>query len=354
MSGSKILELRNLSKSYFVKKKWVPVLNDISLKVERGKIFGIIGRSGAGKSTLLRIMNFLERPDLGEVFVDGSSLSQLSPTQLREKRKKMGFIFQHFNLISTKTVFENVALPLQFSGMKHTEITPRVQALLLRVGLQDFDSRYPESLSGGQRQRVAIARSLASSPEILLCDEATSALDPESTLSILKLLQSLNRELGITIVLITHEMSVIKSICHDVAVLNEGMLIESGSVLRVFSNPTHEVTKTLTRKAFHLELPEVFASKVSSTPQPGSYPLVRMTFVGEVASEPMTVTLFEKFSVKVNILLADVEYFCDEKEGVQVGFLLSQLVGKNPQIDLAIQYLKENDIVVEGVGYVAL
>ncbi len=348
------LRLESVSKSYDMKGQEVSVVKNLSLQIDQGKIFGIIGRSGAGKSTLLRLINLLEKPNSGEIFLEGEPLTLLSRKALREKRKKIGFIFQHFNLISTKTVFENVALPLQLLGIEKSKIPPEVQRLLSRVGLESFADRYPEQLSGGQRQRVAIARSLATSPQILLCDEATSALDPESTASILKLLQSLNRELGITIVLITHEMSVIKSICHDVAVLDEGKLVETGSVLKVFSEPLHPVTKTLTQKAFHLELPELFNSKIRSSWEPGSYPLYRMTFIGKSASEPITVTLFEKFGVRVNILLADVEYFCDLKEGVQVGFLLSQFVGTQEAVERAVQYLKDKSIAVEGAGYVIL
>ncbi len=354
--GSKIVELRNVSKSYPIKNKsfFAPVLKNVSLDVFSGRILGIIGRSGAGKSTLLRLVNHLETPDFGEVVVNGDVLDQLSPSMLRQKRQKIGVIFQHFNLISTKTVFENIALPLQFLGLKNVEIYQRVHELLIRVGLEDFAARYPDSLSGGQRQRVAIARSLATSPQLLLCDEATSALDPESTHSILKLLQSLNRELGLTIILITHEMSVIKSICHDVAVLDHGELIEIGSVLNVFSRPKHPVTQALTQKAFHLELPELFASKVSQSSFPGAYPLFRMTFVGDAASEPISITLFERFNVKVNILQADVEYFCDTEGNVQVGFLLSQLVGESSAVSEALLYLKERGVSTEGVGYVAL
>ncbi len=356
LSDSAIVQLRHISKSYSVKNKSTatPVLKDISFSVSRGRIFGIIGRSGAGKSTLLRLINYLDQPDQGDVVVDGDILSELSNPELRQKRQKIGIIFQHFNLISTKTVFENIALPLQFLGVDPSQINVRVQELLLRVGLENFANRYPESLSGGQRQRVAIARSLATAPKLLLCDEATSALDPESTHSILKLLQSLNRELGLTIILITHEMSVIKSICHDVAVLDHGELIELGSVLQVFSQPKHPVTRALTQKAFHLELPELFACKVTENISPGSYPLFRMTFVGHAASEPMSVILFERFNVKVNILQADVEYFCDTQGDVQVGFLLSQLVGEPEAIVRAVSYLKEQGVSTEGVGYVAL
>jgi D-methionine transport system ATP-binding protein len=353
-SPPEFLKLESLSKSYRLNGRPVSVVKNISLQINQGAIFGIIGRSGAGKSTLLRLINLLEKPDSGEIFLEGEALTSLSPQSLREKRKKIGFIFQHFNLISTKTVFENVALPLQLLGIEKAEIKARVEKLLNRVDLANFADRYPENLSGGQRQRVAIARSLATDPQILLCDEATSALDPESTTSILKLLQSLNRELGITIVLITHEMAVIKSICHDVAVLNEGELIETGPVVNVFSEPSHPVTKMLTQKAFHLELPELFDSKIRSSWEPGSYPLYRMTFVGKSASEPMTATLFEKFSVRVNILLADVEYFCDSHEGVQVGFLLSQFVGTQEAVEQAVEYLKDKNITVEGVGYVIL
>jgi D-methionine transport system ATP-binding protein len=354
MNSSEIVTLRGVSKSYVVNNKPSPVLKNVSFSVGCGKIFGIIGRSGAGKSTLLRMINGLEKPDVGDVIVAGDNLRGLSPSLLRKKRQNVGIIFQHFNLVSTKTVFENVALPLQFLGASTTEIESRVSELLIRVGLQNFGERFPENLSGGQRQRVAIARSLATSPQLLLCDEATSSLDPESTHSILKLLQSLNRDLGITIILITHEMSVIKSICHDVAVLDQGELIETGSVLTVFSAPRHAVTKALTQKAFHLELPELFSSKIRSTPAPGCYPLFRMTFVGSVASEPMTITLFERFGVKVNILQADVEYFCDFHGDIQVGFLLSQLVGAPESIEAALAYLKEKQISAEGVGYVEL
>lgn len=238
-----MIELRNITKRFIQKKKETVALNGVSLHVPKGKIFGVIGSSGAGKSTLIRTVNLLERPTSGEVIIDGVNLLDLSPRALAKERRQIGMIFQHFNLLSSKTVFENIAFPLQLDNTPKDIIKTRVLELLSLVGLSDKQQDYPSSLSGGQKQRVAIARTLATNPKVLLCDEATSALDPSTTLSILTLLKDINTKLNITILLITHEMNVVKRICDEVAIISEGQLIEQGPVAEVFANPQTSVAK---------------------------------------------------------------------------------------------------------------
>lgn len=238
-----MIELKHITKHFNHKNGQVVALDDVSLTVPEGKIFGVIGASGAGKSTLIRCVNLLERPSSGTVTVDGKALMKLSPSELARERRHIGMIFQHFNLLSSRTVFQNIAFPLELEGQSKQEISKRVHELLALVGLEDKAQDYPARLSGGQKQRVAIARTLASNPRVLLCDEATSALDPATTKSILALLKDINRRLNITILLITHEMRVVKNICDEVAVISSGKLIEQGAVDEVFSNPKHELTK---------------------------------------------------------------------------------------------------------------
>jgi len=238
-----MIELKNVTKHFYQKNREVVALSEVSLLVPEGKIFGVIGASGAGKSTLIRCVNLLERPTSGAVIVDGKSLMDLSSTALAKERRHIGMIFQHFNLLSSRTVSENVAFPLELEGRSKQQINERVLELLTLVGLEDKAQDYPASLSGGQKQRVAIARTLATSPKVLLCDEATSALDPATTKSILVLLKDINQRLNITILLITHEMRVVKSICDEVAVISLGKLIEQGTVEEVFTRPKHELTK---------------------------------------------------------------------------------------------------------------
>lgn len=240
-----MITLEHISKSFNIKKATVQALQDVSLRVNEGEIFGVIGSSGAGKSTLIRCINLLERPTAGKVIVDGMDLCELSPRQLTLARRDIGMIFQHFNLLSSRTVFENVAFPLELNQTPKDEIAKRVRELLALVGLTHKAQEYPARLSGGQKQRVAIARTLANRPKVLLCDEATSALDPETTMSILALLKDINRQFGITILLITHDMHVVKAICNRVAVLSEGQLIEEGQVKEVFARPRTEITKRL-------------------------------------------------------------------------------------------------------------
>ncbi len=238
-----MIELKKVTKRFYQKGKEIIALSEVSLLVPKGKIFGVIGASGAGKSTLIRCVNLLERPTSGSVIVDGKDLMALSSSALATERRHIGMIFQHFNLLSLRTVFDNVAFPLELEGRSKQEIKDRVSELLKLVGLEDKAAVYPENLSGGQKQRVAIARALATNPKVLLCDEATSALDPATTKSILLLLKDINQRLNITILLITHEMRVVRNICDEVAVINSGQLIEQGPVEEVFTSPKNELTK---------------------------------------------------------------------------------------------------------------
>ncbi|MBQ0051700.1 MAG: ATP-binding cassette domain-containing protein, partial [Treponema sp.] len=249
---SKIIELKNISKTFEQNGKIFNAVEDASVSVERGEIFGIIGFSGAGKSTLVRTINLLGRPTSGSVVVNGKDFLALSPAELRNERKKIGMIFQHFNLMPSRNVFDNVAFPLKKSGLTKTQITEKVRSLLELVEIADKENNFPNQLSGGQKQRVAIARALANDPDILLCDEATSALDPTTTKSILALLKKLNKQLGLTIVIITHQMEVIKSICHKVAVMELGKIVEQGEVFDIFANPQNEVTKRFIRSTSSL------------------------------------------------------------------------------------------------------
>ncbi|MBN9382430.1 MAG: ATP-binding cassette domain-containing protein [Chitinophagaceae bacterium] len=249
-----MIELKNVSKKFYKKRAVVSALSDISLRVAEGEIFGVIGSSGAGKSTLIRCINLLERPTAGQVIVDGKDLGGLTPQQLTLARRDIGMIFQHFNLLSSRTVAQNIAFPLELSHTPKKDIDRRVKELLTLVGLESKAQDHPVSLSGGQKQRVAIARTLASHPRVLLCDEATSALDPETTLSILSLLKDINHRMGITILLITHEMNVVRAICDKVAVISEGRLIEEGEVNEVFARPRTELTRRFISSAQHFVL----------------------------------------------------------------------------------------------------
>ena len=290
-----------------------PALVDVSLEVAPGEVFGVIGQSGAGKSTLIRLINGIERPSLGRVITDGEDVGALDAGGLRGLRRRVGMIFQHFNLLSSKTVAANVAFPLKVAGVPRGEIGPRVAELLDRVGLADQAHKYPAQLSGGQKQRVAIARALANGPKILLCDEATSALDPQTTEQILDLLARLNRELGLTIVLITHEMEVIRRVCHRVAVLDAGAVVESGEVAEVFLHPQHPVTRALVADA---------AGLVVAKGQ-GAGPTLRLTFRGAATYEPILGRIARDTGVDYSILAGRIDRIRDEPYGQ----LLVSLVG---------------------------
>ncbi|HHF6122636.1 TPA: methionine ABC transporter ATP-binding protein, partial [Haemophilus influenzae] len=253
-----MIKLNNITKIFELPNKKLTALDNVSLNIEKGQICGVIGASGAGKSTLIRCVNLLEKPTSGSVIVDGVELTKLSDRELVLARRQIGMIFQHFNLLSSRTVFENVALPLELESESKAKIQEKITAFLDLVGLSEKRDAYPSNLSGGQKQRVAIARALASDPKVLLCDEATSALDPATTQSILQLLKEINRTLGITILLITHEMEVVKQICDQVAVIDQGRLVEQGTVGEIFANPKTELAQEFIRSTFHISLPDEY------------------------------------------------------------------------------------------------
>ena len=292
-----MIELDDIHKSFRLGERQVPALRGLSLRVEPGEVFGIIGASGAGKSTLLRVINLLERPDSGAVRVAGAELLGLDEAGLRAARQRIGMIFQHFNLLSSKTVAQNVAWPLLIAGRPAAEIGPRVAELLARVGLSAHADKYPAQLSGGQKQRVGIARALATKPQLLLCDEATSALDPETTRDVLDLLAEINQELGLTIVLITHEMEVVRRVCDRVAVLEAGRIVEQGEVARVFLHPREAVTRRFVLEAEHVDEQ---AQLDDYAHVPGR--LLRLTFRGERTYEPLLGEVARRAGIDFGIL----------------------------------------------------
>lgn len=304
-----MIKLNNITKIFTLPDKKLTALDNVSLHVPKGQICGVIGASGAGKSTLIRCVNLLERPTHGAVIIDDVDLTQLSDTELVKTRRQIGMIFQHFNLLTSRTVFENVALPLELENKSKAEIQEKTTALLALVGLSDKHNVYPANLSGGQKQRVAIARALASDPKVLLCDEATSALDPATTQSILKLLKEINRTLGITILLITHEMEVVKRICDQVAVIDKGRLIEQGTVSEIFSNPKTELAQEFISSTFHITLPEEYLENLSDTPKHAkSYPIIKFEFTGRSVDAPLLSQASKKFGVELSILTSQIDY----------------------------------------------
>ena len=287
-----IIEIKNLSKTFGTGENQVAALQDVNLQIHKGDIFGIIGLSGAGKSTLVRCINLLERPDEGEVLFHGKNLMAVSEKGLRQQRRKISMIFQSFNLLEQRTNLDNICFPLELVGTPKKEARKRAMELLETVGLPDKANAYPVQLSGGQKQRIAIARALASNPEVLLCDEATSALDPQTTDSILKLLQKINKERGITVIIITHQMSVIEQICHRVAILDHGEVAEIGDVEDVFSNPKSKAGRRL-------------VSPSAALPLPDNMPIARIAFNGNTSSDPIIASVAMDLGVKVSIMGAD-------------------------------------------------
>ncbi len=328
----------------------VVALKGIDLEIKRGEIFGIIGLSGAGKSTLVRCINMLERPTAGKVSVDGLEMTELNESQLRDARKEIGMIFQHFNLLSSATVYENAAFPLKLSGTSDDEIEKKVMPLLKLVGLADKAGQYPSQLSGGQKQRVGIARALASDPKILLCDEATSALDPQTTKSILALIKEINKKLSLTVVVITHEMQVIKEICDKVAVISDGVIAEQGDVLDVFTNPQHEITKEFISVLLSNELPAAFrGNEISREKTPGSLLLLRLIFLGESADDPVLAEMIRTCrGLECTMLFGNL----DEIHGVPFGRMIVGLSGGEVPIKNALDFLGGKDVRVEVIGYV--
>jgi D-methionine transport system ATP-binding protein len=325
----------------------VAALDGIDLSVERGSILGVIGRSGAGKSTLIRLVNGLERPSAGRVIVDGAEISALPEPELRHARRSIGMIFQHFNLLSSRTAGENIALPLEVAGYAKPAIRARVEELHALVGLSDKRYRYPAELSGGQKQRVGIARALATHPKVLLSDEATSALDPETTRSILDLLGRINRELGLTIILITHEMAVIRSVAREVAVIDGGRIVEQGPVFDLFTRPQHPVTRSFLGEEAGRALPPHLAERLKPEGKPGDQAVLRIVFRGPHATDPVLARLARELTIEANILSGAV----DEIAGQPFGTLVIGV----PQASAptALSFFKHYGLDTEVLGHVA-
>lgn len=321
-------------------------LRDINLYIQEGEIFGVIGKSGAGKSTLLRTLNLLERPDQGEVLIDGQDLTKLSAKQLRQARHKIGMIFQHFNLLQHSTVYDNIALPMRIQGMEEEAIRSKIEEILPIVELEDKAQAYPNDLSGGQKQRVAIARALASAPKILLCDEATSALDPETTQSILALLKKINALYGITIVLITHEMEVVKHLCHRLAVMKNGEIVELTSLGQAFNNP-----ESIARKQLYAQLsPKLPDCLINILVEyPTEKPVLRLYFQGEHATIPFISRTSRELKIDINILLANIDRF----DGITCGVLVVELFASPLLLEAFIAQCQQAQLTVEKLGYVA-
>ena len=349
-----MINIQHMNKTFHLKTGDVEALNDVSLNIEAGQIYGVIGYSGAGKSTLVRCINLLETPDSGSLTVGGSgeiviqngkpmvSGKALKEKQLVTLRRGIGMIFQHFNQLDRSTVFENIAYPLRYSGMKKEEIDKRVPELLALVDLTDKRDTYPSQLSGGQKQRVAIARALANNPQILLSDEATSALDPDATEAILTLLKQLNEKLGLTIVLITHEMAVIKAICHRVAVMEHGKVVEEGDVYDIFANPQQPITRKFIASSSALGKAEKMIADGSPMMQvkPGEK-LVRLTFRQDSVGDSVISKISRRFHANLNIVLANVDIL----QGHPLGAMIAVIGGDD--VDSALEYLRAHQISVE-------
>lgn len=333
-----LIELKALSKRFYHKKEAdVHALKHINLTIEKGDIFGIIGQSGAGKSTLMRCLAMLDHPTFGEILVKGTNIVLLKGRALRAYYRSIGMIFQQFNLLESRTVAENIAYPLEIAGVDPELIRKKVYELLLLVGLEDLRERYPAQLSGGQKQRVGIARALSADPEILLCDEATSALDPQTTKEILALLKTIQKKLNLTIVLITHEMEVIKQICNKVAVLERGELIECGSLAQIFIHPKHPTTKRFVQNSVH-EIPPHFLEDKSANKK-----LVYLHFRGDKADQPIITQMARKFQIDASILLG----WIDSLQTLTVGNLIVQLSGDPQDLKKALHFLQDQEIHYE-------
>lgn len=332
-----MITIKNLSKIYETDGKKTEALKDINIEIKDGDIFGIMGLSGAGKSSLLRCINMLERPTKGEVLINNINMGELNSCDLRNMRKKIGMIFQHFNLLMNSTVYDNIAFPMKLTDKKNSEIKSRVEELLKVVELEDKKNAYPSQLSGGQKQRVGIARALANNPDILLSDEATSALDPSTTESILGLLKNINKKYGITIIIITHEMQVIKKICRNVAVLEDGVIVECGNVFDIFSNP-----KTAISKKFLKDMISEYPVDVLRDRKPNEK-ILKVTFTGDSAEKPFISQIVKKYNVDANIIGGKIETIQDTK----FGSLIIRITGDELNLNSAVNYLYENKLGIE-------
>lgn len=338
-----MIEIKDVYKTYKRKQDEINALKGVNLEINTGDIFGVIGYSGAGKSTLIRLVNYLEKPTTGEIVVDGQVLSGLNTNQLRTMKKQIGMIFQHFNLLESKSIYDNVAIPLVLSKQPKNKIRERAMELLDFVGLSDKAKSYPNELSGGQKQRVGIARALASNPKILLCDEATSALDPQTTQSILQLLKKINTEYNITIMIITHEMSVIQEVCNRVAVMEQGQVIEQGSVLDVFGHPKHSTTKSFVKTVIRNSIPESVKRNIKHHENHRTF---RVEVTGDKGSDPLIYQLMKQHDVKFNILFANMT----EIQDVTLVILYIQFEGESHSINQAVKFLLQQGATIEEVN----
>ncbi|AGK55878.1 methionine ABC transporter ATP-binding protein [Bacillus sp. 1NLA3E] len=339
-----MIEFQSLKKVYESGGQRVAALDGVNLKINKGEIFGVIGFSGAGKSSLIRCVNSLERPTSGKVIVNNHDLTSLSIKYIREIRKNIGMVFQHFNLLNSKTVFANVAMPLTLSKVPKDTIKKRVQELLEFVGLADKADYYPDQLSGGQKQRIGIARALATQPSILLCDEATSALDPQTTGSILQLLKKINKEYNITILIITHEMAVIREICDRVAVIEAGKIIEEGTVFDVFSAPKTKTAKNFVSSVMNDQLPDSIKELIQK--HAGMLKVFRINFVGNSAGQPLLSELAKKFDIHINVLFGNIT----ELQGTPFGNLIVEFQGTDKEILRALTYINQKEISIKEVN----
>jgi len=341
-----MINIKNISKTFRQNKQNFKALDDINLEIEQGDILGIIGFSGAGKSTLIRTLNLLEKPDKGEIIIKGKDLTKLNSKDLAKERKKIGMIFQHFNLLSSRTVFENIALPLELDSNNKATIKTKVSELLKIVGLEDKANDYPKNLSGGQKQRVAIARALANAPHLLLCDEATSALDPATTLSILNLLRNINQRLGITILLITHEMDVIKSICNHVAVIDKGKLITKGTLEEVLAEKEHPIIQQFILPK-NMNIPASFHARLQEEPEDGLFPLIEIDLDGSITFDKLLNAFTSDYNIPYQLISADIEYIGN----TNFGKILLHLKGNTDENTKALHYFNSNKIKNSIKGY---
>lgn len=338
-----MIEFKNISKHYQLKGQTIRALDQINLEIPAGSIFGIIGYSGAGKSTLIRLINLLERPNEGQVIINQKDFTALDARSLRQERANIGMIFQHFNLLQTKTVAANIEMPLKLLGISKAEREKRLNELLEFIDLKHKKDAFPDELSGGQKQRVGIARALANHPKILLCDEATSALDPQTTKSVLALLKKINKEQNITIVMVTHEMDVIETVCDYVAVMEQGKVIETGSTLEIFSQPQHPTTKNFIQTVLQQQLPVNILKNLENQNHNSIYCL---QFLGRSAQETVVQAVIKKFDISLNILFANMT----EINGTVIGQMFIQLLGDPEIIQQAIEFLEQNGVKVEHSG----
>ncbi len=332
-----LIQIIQLSKYYYSSGQRVEALQDVNLRIEKGDAFGIIGASGAGKSTLIRLLATLEKPSSGQILISGCDTVKMANKDLRCCRRKIGMIFQHFNLLSSRTVAQNIAYPLEVQGYTSVEIQQRVDEMLKLVNLEQKRNAYPAELSGGQKQRVGIARALAPHPDVLLCDEATSALDPKTTRDILALLKKLNRDLNLTIVLITHEMDVVKQLCNKIAVVDNGKVVETGDLLEIFANPKNPTTKEFLQHTTH-ELPTTHFKRAA----PDGICL-RLSFKGKEAGEPVISQIIKKYDVDVNILYG----WAESLQGVLIGNLVIDITGPKSKQEASLEYLKQHHVTYE-------